>query len=127
MSPRLLGYLGGKPLNMRESSLSRYLVFLFAFVDRSSVAKPLQSRFLELPSNMSTTRLATDWLVVVVVASPNPPGFPHPAPPPPTPAPPAPPSATKPVIYRLGFLLVMEILAGEDGGRRARRHQLPSL
>src|ERR1700735_5709169 len=91
-------YLGGKPLNILAISLSRVLVFLLAFVDRSSVARPLQSRFLELPSNRSTTRLATGWLVVVVVASPNAPGFPKPAhlPPPPPPPPPTPPRVPNP-------------------------------
>ena len=55
-------YCGGKPLNILAISLSRDLVFSVALFDRSSVARPLQSRFLELPSNRSKTRLATGWL-----------------------------------------------------------------
>src|ERR1700677_2968600 len=112
MSPCLLRYLGGKPLNILAISLSRDLVFLFAFVDRSSVARPLQSRFLELPSNRSTTRWPTGWLVGLVVAPPNPPGFPKPPQPhPPQPQPPPQPPPKPSYIVWVSFWLCRLSLA----------------
>jgi hypothetical protein len=104
---RMRPYLGGKPLNILATSLSSDFVFLFALVDRSSVARPLHRRFLELPSNKSITRLATGWLVVVLVASPNPPGDPKPPQPhPPQPQPPPQPPP-RPSLHGLDLLLVV--------------------
>jgi hypothetical protein len=54
----LLGF-GGKPLNILAISLSSELVFLAAFVERSAVANPLQSRLFDVPSKRSITRFAT--------------------------------------------------------------------
>src|ERR1700733_8545358 len=48
-----------KALEHLGISLSSELVFLAAFVERSAVAKPLQSRLFDVPSKRSITRFAT--------------------------------------------------------------------
>src|SRR5271156_2731638 len=107
--------------------------FLDALPERSAVASPLHSRFFELLSNMSITRLVVCWLVVVVVAWPGPgsahppppPPPPHPQPPPPPPAPT--PTAAKVVVHGLCLLLVMKTIGGKNSNCTARGHQSPAF
>jgi len=50
---------GGKCLNSSRASLSSFLMSLSGLDESISVAVPRQIRFLELASNMSTTRVPT--------------------------------------------------------------------